>query len=427
MRIRNPVMGLGALAMVVAGAMLLGLLWHLMLGNAERVEEADVRRQVTRAAAVLDAKVDTLSSIALRWSTQVGRSDAASGISAPVTPGADGVEGSDCDLIVVVAADRDVLRVVGRGTRAGARLAAASVEGMLVTNSELNSAAGASDGAAGLVTLPDGRFALAAARLTEFTDGPTSTVATLLAIKVLGESFESDVAELTGLDVMIMPLDRAQTVKPDGDVSVWPESSEVFAAEAVLGDTLGRPTAVLSARAPRQVRAETVRALRLLSGGVLVLILISAFTLGYVAEKIVMRRLARLASQVDAVATGRSSGPVFISGHDEISSLARHVDSLVEAQTICREELTSAQAELEERVEARTDELRAAAANLREEIQERQRTEEALFESERRFRGLVDSLFDAVITMDDSGTVLFANAAVADVFGQQPASVIGAS
>jgi diguanylate cyclase (GGDEF)-like protein/PAS domain S-box-containing protein len=184
---------------------------------------------------------------------------------------------------------------------------------------------------------------------------------------------------------------------------------------------------MLSLQSERQVRAEAERALGLLTSGVFILIAVAALTLGYVAEHVVMRRLGRLAAQVDAVASGTSSGPVFVAGDDEISSLARHIDSMVEAQAVSREELTCAQAVLEERVEARTEEIRAAVGSLKEEIEERQRTEEALFESERRFRGLVDSLFDAVITMDEGGTVLFANAAVASVFGQQPASVVGSS
>lgn len=426
-RIRNRVMGWGALAMIVASAMLLGLLWHQMLGNAEHVEEAAAQRQASRAVAVVDGKVESLASIALRWSAQVGRSNLSSQTGAPLALATEDTEVADCDLVVLCAPDRRVLRIVGRGSEEGGRLSASNIEGVLVTNEELNPAAGAPDGAAGLVTLPNGHFALVAARLTTFTDGSTSTPATLLAIKVVDASLQSSVASLTGLEVAVLPLDRAHTVNAIGDISVWPESNDVFAGEAVLAGTLGQPVAVLSLQMPRQVRSETVQALRFLTGGVLALIVIAALVLGYVADKVVMRRLAQLSEQVDAVATGRSSGPVHISGHDEISSLARHVDSLVGTQAMTREELQCTQAVLEERVESRTDELRAAVANLREEIEERQRTEEALFESERRFRGLVDSLFDAVLTLDEHGMVLFANAAVAGVFGQQPASVVGSS
>jgi len=407
--------------------MLLGLTWHQMLGNAERVEDDAVRRQASRAVSVIDGRVESLANVALRWSAQVGRANLGSQTGAPVALATEDNGTPDCDLIVVCSPDGRVLRVMGLGSEEGARFSASDLEGVLVTNGELNPAAGAPDGAAGLVTLPDGRFALVAARLTAFTERSTPATATLLAVKAVDASLRSRVTDLTGLAVEILPLDRARSVAAGGDVSVWPESNEVFAGEAVLTGTLGQPVAILSLQSPRQVLAETVRTLRLLTGGVLGLIALVALVLGYVVDRAVMRRLDRLSEQVDAVASGRSSGPVHVSGHDEISSLARHVDSLVEAQALAREELQCAQAVLEERVESRTDELRAAVTNLRAEIEERQRTEEALFDSERRFRGLVDSLFDAVLTLDENGTVLFANTAVASVFGQQPASVVGSS
>jgi len=426
-KIRNRVMGWGALAMIAVGAMLLGLTWHQMLGNAERVEDDVVRRQASRAVSVIDGRVESLANVALRWSAQVGNSNLASQTGAPValTSGEDGTP--DCDLVVICSPDGRVLRVLGLGSEEGSRLSASNLEGVLVTNGELNPATGAPDGAAGLVTLPDGRFALIAARLTTLTESSTPATATLLAVKVVDASLRSKVTDLTGLEVEILPLDQARSVTAAGDVSVWPESNEVFAGEALLTGTAGQPVAILSLQAPRRLLAETVGTLRLLTGGVLGVIALVALVLGYVVDKAVMRRLDQLSGQVDAVASGRSNGPVHISGHDEISTLARHVDSLVEAQAKGREDLQTAQAVLEERVESRTDELRAAVAHLREEIEERQRTEEALFESERRFRGLVDSLFDAVLTMDENGTVLFANAAVATVFGQQPAGIVGSS
>ncbi len=57
--------------------------------------------------------------------------------------------------------------------------------------------------------------------------------------------------------------------------------------------------------------------------------------------------------------------------------------------------------------------------------QGRRRAEEALRESEQRYRLLWENSTDAVLLMDAGKTIQFANPAVADVFGYEPAEVVG--
>ncbi|MBS1787850.1 MAG: PAS domain S-box protein [Acidobacteria bacterium] len=59
------------------------------------------------------------------------------------------------------------------------------------------------------------------------------------------------------------------------------------------------------------------------------------------------------------------------------------------------------------------------------DVTERSRAEKALRESEERFRTLADTASDAILTIDESGKIVFANSAIATVFGYSTEEVIG--
>lgn len=83
------------------------------------------------------------------------------------------------------------------------------------------------------------------------------------------------------------------------------------------------------------------------------------------------------------------------------------------------EALRQATDELEKRVAERTAELSQANVLLQQEINERQRAEEALQQSEKLYRQLVESQFDLIVRIDLQTRVTFANTATCLAFGLQ--------
>ncbi|MDQ2730724.1 MAG: PAS domain S-box protein [Armatimonadota bacterium] len=89
--------------------------------------------------------------------------------------------------------------------------------------------------------------------------------------------------------------------------------------------------------------------------------------------------------------------------------------------------LLKAREDLGARLQDRTAELARANAALTAEISERIRTEEALRDSERRFRSVVQSANDAIISADNDGRVVFWNQAAETTFGYREEEVLGQS
>lgn len=76
-------------------------------------------------------------------------------------------------------------------------------------------------------------------------------------------------------------------------------------------------------------------------------------------------------------------------------------------------------AQLEQQVSESTTELHQIHAQFTQEIQERQRVEDALRESESRLNAIVNSTSDGILIVDKQGVVRFANPSAAKLFGRR--------
>ena len=81
------------------------------------------------------------------------------------------------------------------------------------------------------------------------------------------------------------------------------------------------------------------------------------------------------------------------------------------------EALQKAHDELERRVEERTAQLLRANTQLKHEIEERKQAEEALRESEERFRSIFEKSSDAICLIDSEGRYLMVNEAMCELTG----------
>jgi PAS domain S-box-containing protein len=97
------------------------------------------------------------------------------------------------------------------------------------------------------------------------------------------------------------------------------------------------------------------------------------------------------------------------------------------AHSLVDQQLRQIRQDLEKRVQERTSDLIQANKELQLEIIERRQAEEALRQSEGRFRTLIETIPYGIQEVDTHGTITFANPAHVHILGYSPEELIGKS
>jgi methyl-accepting chemotaxis protein len=175
-------------------------------------------------------------------------------------------------------------------------------------------------------------------------------------------------AETTHLSLTMYRFDDEQ-MPPDfqeARFSLWegesllvrPLSEQLIAGYALLRDIYGKPAFLLRADIPRAIYRQGQASMRYLLLSLLAVGLVFGVTALLLLERLVLSRLARLSTDVSNIsASSAFSGRVFMTGKDELSSLAGTINEMLQALEHSQHELRRAYDELEMRVQERTAEL----------------------------------------------------------------------
>lgn len=138
---------------------------------------------------------------------------------------------------------------------------------------------------------------------------------------------------------------------------------------------------------------------RWMIGLVSLLIFVLGSTGVLIISRIITRQLKRMVQVVDHIAAGDLKQRSGIQAGDEVGTLAKAFDTMVDNLEFAYEELEKLNRNLERRVELRTRELK-------KEIAERKRTEEALRRSETKLVALLDAIPDIMCRLNRKGIFL---------------------
>ncbi|WP_265949327.1 cache domain-containing protein [Dechloromonas sp. A34] len=170
------------------------------------------------------------------------------------------------------------------------------------------------------------------------------------------------------------------------------------------------------------VKARAGQNLLLLLGTSAVLLLLASLI-----ARSITRPLQTTMGAMRGIASGKAGFEqrVAAAGPDEISELASNFNDMLDHIQARDQALLKHQERLEEEVSSRTASLRETNLKLDAELRERKLAEQAVLDSEERFRGIASVAQDAIIMMDAVANISFWNPAAEQIFGYRREEAVG--
>lgn len=382
----------------------------ILLNSFTDLEERDVRQNVERASAALQDQFTRLDSIAGDWApwddTYTFVQDRNEQF----------VESNLVDSTMInlklnfmLFFDESDQLVIGKAfdlQTATVMDLPPSLQNYLVSNKLILNHITLEDKLTGIIPLPEAPLLFASRPiLTSNYEGPIK--GTLVVGRYLDATEIENLAQATRLAISIQRFDEAQlppdfqaartALSKETPIFVRPLSQQQIAGYKIMEDVYGQPALLLKVELPRAVYQQGQASLSYF----IISFLISGLVFGLVTllllERGVLSRLTQLNQSVSRIAaSGNSSERVKVSGGDELANLAKDINQMLATLGQSQEALRQAHDQLEVRVKERTVELSESNRLLKQEIEERQQIEEALRQSEQRFRHLVSSISDHI-------------------------------
>ncbi len=232
-----------------------------------------------------------------------------------------------------------------------------------------------------------------------------------VSIGLLAEQVEMDfsIRAMEGDGLTREEKEISRTLEPDAFRTVGRGEGEPLLIYSRLPDIGGGQGFLIRAEIPRQIlakgRSTFFYSLTLIS----IVGLFMAFLVVFIVRKVVVSPIMVLTDHVLGVAkTGDLSTRIRFSQNDEIGTLGREVDRMLE------------------QMEGQAAELAGVNVTLKTDIEKRKRAERELRESEERFR-ILHEASSGGIAIHDKKCIIDSNQAFSDMTGYEPRELIGMS
>ncbi len=250
----------------------------------------------------------------------------------------------------------------------------------------------------GILVLDEGILMISARPIrTSKGEGPTR--GTLLMGRFFDEGVSKRLTDTTHLPVTLLPYDKDRVSRlrktADAAFSINDESILIHAVSektvtgyGIINDIYGQPAFLVKIDLLRGIFSQGKTSLLYFIGYLLAAAGVSALAILLLLKKNVVSRLSNLSRRVDDIASsGDLADRVSVAGNDELSALAGEINRMLGAletleleRKTAAENLRKAHDTLEMRVRDRTAELVETNVELKEEVAERRRVEDAMKE-----------------------------------------------
>jgi PAS domain S-box-containing protein len=205
-------------------------------------------------------------------------------------------------------------------------------------------------GIKGILSLPEGLMLIASEPILQ-KGGKGPVGGTLIFGRFIDEDVIEELSRTTLVGVEFQALDDPKTVMPadfkqaliglteGSHLTVQPLDSNSVAGYELLNDVYGKPTMMLRIETDRDIFAQGEQVIQYY---VLALVVVGALCLLVITlllDRLVLRRLARLKSEVVGIGTmSDASARLKVAGQDELSTLAESINGMLSALQLSRQE-----------------------------------------------------------------------------------------
>ncbi|MCZ7396960.1 MAG: ATP-binding protein [Candidatus Methanoperedens sp.] len=400
----------------------------LIINGFTSVENQDTIKNVQRAQEAMLDDVAQLSTMARDWAWWDDTYEFIEDVNPEyirANPTDDTLAGLRLNLIIYVNSSGEVVFGKGFDVENKKELPIQwGVKELLHRDSELLGHTVNQSGISGIVLLPEGPMIISSYPImTSEWKGPVR--GTLIFGRYLDEKEIKRLAEITHLSLTLqryseLPDDiNALSFSDSEQIIVKPQSEQYIEGYSVLKDIFGKPALLLRVNMQRAIYGQGLASVRYLFFSLIVVgVIFGGMTL-WLIEKMVLSRLSSLDHDIRRIGKSADlSGRVVTEGKDELSSLGSSLNKMLEdlehsneKRRQAEEELKKHRDQLEELVRGRTAELENSNKQLRFRfsILETEKADEALKNSEEKYRSLVESNEDSIYMVDRDCNYIFIN------------------
>jgi signal transduction histidine kinase len=209
----------------------------------------------------------------------------------------------------------------------------------------------------GFLRMADGRLLQVTARAILTSEGEGPVAGTLVMGRFVDEAQVAALSESLQLDIAIYPyvasdlpahVSDIQTIlSPDTLSTVDVLDENTIVGYALMQDLAGQPISMITATMSRDIYAQGRQTISLLAALLVLTGLVLSVAMSIALEYIVLRRMTRLAGEVDTIQEGAdTSRRVTVTSNDEVTNLSQNINNMLERISQSQKQLQANNAEL---------------------------------------------------------------------------------